>query len=74
MASCLLSFCATDNPLYTDTRYNNNISYNDNLIVTKSSLAKEVTIRHKSCKNIVYNTLKKRMFWIIARIASVRRF
>ena len=27
----------TDNPLYTDTRYNDNIRYNDNLTVTKPS-------------------------------------
>ena len=30
--------------------------------------------RHKLCKNIVYNTLKKHMFWIFVRIASVRQF
>ena len=29
---------STDNPLYTDTRYNDNIHYNDNLTVTKPSL------------------------------------
>ena len=28
----------TDNPLYTDTRYNDKIRYNDNLTVTKPSL------------------------------------
>ena len=28
----------TDNPLYTDTRYNDNIRYNDKLTVTKTSL------------------------------------
>ena len=30
----------TDNPLYTDTRYNDKIRYNDNLTVTKPSLQK----------------------------------
>ena len=28
----------TDNPLYTDTRYDEKIRYNDNLTVTKPSL------------------------------------
>ena len=28
----------TDNPLYTDTRYNDKVRYNDNLTVTKPSL------------------------------------
>ena len=28
----------TDNPLYTDTRYDDKICYNDNLTVTKPSL------------------------------------
>ena len=28
----------TDNPLYTETRYNDKIRYNDNLTVTKLSL------------------------------------
>ena len=28
----------TDNPPYTDTRYNDKIRYNDNLTVTKPSL------------------------------------
>ena len=28
----------TDNPLYTDTRFNDKIRYNDNLTVTKPSL------------------------------------
>ena len=28
----------TDNPLYTDTRYNDKIHYDDNLTVTKPSL------------------------------------
>ena len=28
----------TDNPLYTDTRYNDKIHYNDNLTVTKPLL------------------------------------
>ena len=31
----------TDNPLYTDSRYNNKIRYNDNLAVTKPSLKRE---------------------------------
>ena len=38
----ILALCAflsrTDNPLYTDTRYNDKICYNDNLNVTKPSL------------------------------------
>ena len=28
----------TDNPLYTDTRYNDKIRYNDKLTITKPSL------------------------------------
>ena len=35
---------------------------------------KMVTISHKLCKNIVFNALKKLMFSIFVRIASVRRF
>ena len=31
-------FYTTDNPLYTDTRYNDKIRYNNNLTVTKLSL------------------------------------
>ena len=50
----------TDNPLYTDTRYNNKICYNDNLTVT---------ISHKLCRNIELNTSKKQMFWIFLREA-----
>ena len=33
-----------------------------------------VTISHKLCKNIVFNTLKEHVFWISVRIASERRF
>ena len=29
-----------DNPLYTDTQYNQKVRYNDNLTVAKSSLKK----------------------------------
>ena len=51
----------TDNLLYTDTRYNGKIRYNDNL--THETFAYEVTIiGHKLCKNVVFNTLKKHMF------------
>ena len=32
------------------------------------------TISHKLCKNIVFDILKKHMFWIFVRIASVHRF
>ena len=60
--------CNTDNPLYTNTRYSDKLRYDDNLTVTKS-FAKEVTISHKLSKNIVFNTLKKHMFWIFVRIA-----
>ena len=31
----------TDNPLYTDTRYNDKNCYNDNLIVMKPSLKRK---------------------------------
>ena len=41
----------TVNPLYTDTRYNDKIRYNDNLNVTKI-FAQEVTVNEKLCKNI----------------------
>ena len=30
--------CTTDKPLYTNTRYNDKIRYNENLTVTKASL------------------------------------
>ena len=60
------------NPLYTDTRYNDKIRYNDNLTVMKPLL--QVTLSHKLCKNIVYDTLKTHMIWIFVRIALVRRF
>ena len=33
-----------------------------------------ITISYKLCKNIVFNTLKKHMFWIFVKIASERRF
>ena len=59
---------STDNPLYNDTGYDDKICYNDNLPVTKLSIG------HKLRKNIVLNTLKKHMFWIFVRIASVRQF
>ena len=36
--SALLSLTYTVNPLYTDTRYNDKIRYNDNLNVTKPSM------------------------------------
>ena len=32
--------CCTDDPLYTDTRYNNKIRYNDNLTAVKKPLLK----------------------------------
>ena len=31
-------------------------------------------ISYKLCKNIVFNTLKKHMFWIFVRIASKRQY
>ena len=52
-------------PLYTDTRYNDKIRYNDNLTVIVS---------HKLCKNIVFNVLKKHEFGMFVRITSLRRF
>ena len=48
----------TVNPLYTDTRNNDRIRYNDNLIITKL-LLQETTISHKFCKNIVFNTFNR---------------
>ena len=63
-------FTNRDNPLYTDTRYNDKILYNDNL--THETFAYEVTTIHNLCKNIVFNTLKKHMFSIFVRIVSVR--
>ena len=35
-----ISFIAIDNPLFTNTRYDDKIHYNDNLTVTKVSLNK----------------------------------
>ena len=36
----------TDNPLYTDTRYNDRIRYNDNLNVMKQSLKRGQLMRN----------------------------
>ena len=67
-----LHITCLDNPLYTDTRYNDKIRYNDNLTVTKPLLRWLQSL--KLCKNFVFYTLKKHMFWIFVRIASVMRF
>ena len=64
----------TDNSLYTDTQYNDKIRYDDNLTHCHETFASEVTVSHKLCKNIIFDSLKKHMFWIFIRIASVRRF
>ena len=61
----------TDNSLYTD---DTTIKF---VIMTTDCheiFTKEVSISHKLCKNIVCNTLKKHMFWIFVRIASMRQF
>ena len=44
----LYGFCSvlTDNPLYTNTRYNDKIRYNDNLNVTKPSLKRGQLMRN----------------------------
>ena len=34
----MMSLIDTDNPFYTDIRYNDKIRYNDNLVVLKPSL------------------------------------
>ena len=47
----------TDNPLYTDIRYNDKIRYNDNLTVTKSSLKREQLVTNYA--RILYLILKK---------------
>ena len=61
-------FVTTDNLLYTNTRYN------DKFVIMTFDCQEEVKKGHKLCKNIVFNTLKKHMFWIFVRIASVKRF
>ena len=38
LQSCFCFKSGTGNPLYTDTRYNDEIPYNDNLTVTKPLL------------------------------------
>ena len=48
-----LCFVITVNSLYTDTRYNDTIHYNDNLNVTKK-VAQDVTVNEKLCKNIAF--------------------
>ena len=50
---------STDNPLYTDIRYNGKICNSDNLTVTKPSL-KRLTSSQKLVQ--VFNTLKIHMF------------
>ena len=35
---CFFKILNTDNPLYTDTRYNNRVRYNDNYSVSRTSL------------------------------------
>ena len=50
-----------DNPLYTDTRYIDIFLYNDNLTIMKPSLKGKQSVT----KYIVFNILKKRMFWDI---------
>ena len=42
----------TVNPLYTDTRYNDKISYTDNLTIMET-LSQEVTVNQKLCRNII---------------------
>ena len=59
----------TDNPLNTDTQYNDKIHYNDNLTVTKPLLKRKQLVTNYV--RILYLILKKHMFWIFARIASV---
>ena len=51
----LIKYLSTIDPLYTDTRYNDNIWYNYNLTGMKLSL--EVTVDHV-CKNIALNASK----------------
>ena len=39
-----------------------------------ATFTEKVTVSHKLYKNIVFNALKKHMFWIFVRIASLRQF
>ena len=62
---CVCSFFSTyikctENPLSTDTRYNDKIRYNDNLSVKKPSLVRQQLVTNYD--NIVFNTIKNRMF------------
>ena len=49
----------TDNPFYTDTRYNNKNRYNDNLTITKPSLKRWQFVTN--CARILYLILKRNM-------------
>ena len=58
----------THNPLYTDTRYNDKIRYDNNMTDTKPSLQRQLVTKYA---RIVYLTLKETY---VLDIASVRWF
>ena len=58
----------TVNPLYTDTRHNDKVRYNDNLNVTKPLLKRWRLMRNYA--KTLHNIFKQHMFWIFVRIAS----
>ena len=62
----------TVNPLYTDTRYNDKIRYNDNLSVTKPLLKKRRLMRNYAKK--IARNFKQHMTWIFFRNASGGQF
>ena len=51
------SFYCKVSPLYTDSRYNDQIRYNNNLTGTKPSL--KITVNQKLYKNIVFIILQE---------------
>ena len=49
-----------DNPLYTDTRYNDKIHYNENLIVMKPALKRQQLVTNNV--RILYQILLRNLF------------
>ena len=61
-------YLCTVNPLHKDIRYNSKISYNVNLVCTKISGSCIFSLI------LPFYTSGKHMFFVIVRIASLRRF
>ena len=63
-----LKHFSTVSPLYTDTRYNDKVCYNDNLNVKKPSLKRWWLLRNYA--KTLHKIFKQYMVWIFVRIAS----